>query len=258
MLLLTDKELLVLAVMLGANNLYGMKDPFRGMNQREIWAEIPTVQLELEKKGYISLGFDNDIKIVPEVQDLLSICIHCDKYLIFDSIVDGKLQDKNVLFFLHNVKCVLMKQNASNWELQDSELSEFITELQNKILINCEDFSGTDEKVLITQSDLERAAQQSDDRQALEMLHNLGCSPAMTKVLLAGFRRNCTYYSLRMFDLTMRSVQTLNCLLSEHGGLQITPVEVNSFTNSQITWINRKQTKELLAKNIQCFLGGVA
>lgn len=252
MLSLSDKELIFLAVMLGENNFYGIKDPFRGMEEKEIWAEIPDIQLGLEKKGYVNLKFDDSVAIKPEVQNLISVCSQCEKYLIIDSIMYGKLQNKCILY-LRDEKAVVLKQNVSGWEVKSVKPVDFILELQDKLAAQSGKFSELNETILLEQDILAQVSQQTDDKQALDILQNAGCSLDMVEVLLAGVRRNCTYCSVQIFDIKAKSIQTLNCLFSEQGNLQIVPLEIEGVTKWQITWL--KNVSDLFTNMVEMFLG---
>jgi hypothetical protein len=71
---LSDKEILYLAAMAGAEELYGIQGESFGSDGEEIAAEWERVREQLERKNYIETGFDNTITVDPELHGLIAAC----------------------------------------------------------------------------------------------------------------------------------------------------------------------------------------
>lgn len=150
-LVLKTKELLLLSSQIGASNFYGIADPFFGMTKDEVWGEIPQLQQKLEDRGLVSFGFDGTVEIRKDVQEAISTCALCEKYITVDAIVKGSVFPRTVLY-RRGDHAVELTQKPGEVSLVDTAEGDFVYSVMSKLFSDCGDDTKPDAPVPIPQS----------------------------------------------------------------------------------------------------------
>lgn len=252
-IVLSPKELVVLSSKMGATNLYGIQDPFRGMTKTEILAEVPKILLQLEKKGLASLGFDNAFALTSQCEELIQTCVFCNQYITIDSISSGIVQPKT-LFYFRNSEVVILTNFDNGMELRKITGDEVGNQIIASTFSHCVDTAKEDSCTILAQSILEKA-QNAGPQQGVEILCGAGCTTAMASALISGLRQQCEYCSLVAVDLISNSLNSLICIITPDGSLRLTLAEpTESMEDSwQLTWMSKDNIRNEVVSFIRDF-----
>lgn len=246
---LSPQELLVLASSVGAGNFYGIKDPFCGMARHEIEAAIPSIQLELEQKGYAELGFDSSFHIKPDVMSMVSVCAICEKYIMVDVISAGNRVPKEVLYF-SNEHCVKLTQDENSVKISSVCPEAFINDLIADVFQCNPHEAGDETSIVISKSVLDHAKERSVE-DAKQVLQSAGCSPAVASAIAEGLNQLCTTVSLVAVDLRGHSLDATICIVSQDALLSM---KLDDF-GAQDNWCVSQQTHEELRHELLSLIG---
>lgn len=111
-IVVTPQELMYLAVNVGADEFFGIADPFMGMTLEEIHASLEDVKLSLDKKGYVRMSFDGDIQVDGEVEKLVKICAFCNGCISVDKFRNGE-RAQLLVYITHDDFVVLLPSDNS-------------------------------------------------------------------------------------------------------------------------------------------------
>ncbi len=82
--LLSEKELAFLSALEGADNLWGMEDPFRDMNEEELRAECSALERSLRSRG-CAADSRGGLRAAPPYAGWIDVCRKHRRLLIFNS-----------------------------------------------------------------------------------------------------------------------------------------------------------------------------
>ena len=243
---LSAKELLVLAAEMDAEHFYGVRDPFWGMTSEEIRAEYPKHMDALEKKGYLSMGFDDNIVIDDAVKKMVQICSNAVKYISVNAISFGAKQPSAVLYFGAD-ECVRLVSNDVDVRLTTllpNEVADLVMETAVSACKACEERT---EYISLGQDTLSAAAA-NEDTVACTTLKQNGCSDAMAKLLTAGLKKTASYCTISITNLEKRTLEGFNLVYDEENMLLLEP-EAETIDRWIIRWqTNKALRQELTAK----------
>lgn len=239
---LSAKELLVLSSRLGAQTFYGIADPFRGMTKAEIWSEIPDLQLQAEKRGLLSMGFDEEISLTGLAATLIPTCAFCERYLTVDSIFSGALQPSRRLY-VRKERAVALQQDGTQIALWEETPTKFLAGLMDTVFADCADTVPATESAVVPQAVLEQA-RAADDEQARDILRSAGCSPELADLLALGLHQQCKYCALTAVDLTAHTLESLICIVASTGTVRLGMADGGE--NWQAEWITCASIRKVL------------
>ena len=111
-IIVTPQELMYLAVKVGADEFFGIADPFMGMTFEEMRASLEDAKLSLDKKGYVQMNFDGDIQVDGEVEKLVKICAFCNGCISVDRFRDG--ERAQLLVYIANNDFVVLSRSVNS------------------------------------------------------------------------------------------------------------------------------------------------
>lgn len=234
-IVLSPKELLVLASKMGAKSFYGIQDPFRGMTRNEIRTELPGIQLQLEKKGLATLGFDDSFTLTPLCEEIIPTCALCDQYIAVDSIAFGNVQPKTLLYFRNGMSVALHKSEPG-LELRKVSSDEATTFLMSLGFSNCANIAEETSCFKFSQSLLMKA-RDMEFQEALNAFEKNGCPPPISEVLVLGLHQKCEYCSLIAVDLKKHDFKNLICIITQDRSLRLALGEEDDIW--QATWVSK-------------------
>lgn len=246
-LVLKTKELLLLSSQIGASNFYGIADPFFGMTKDEVWGEIPQLQQKLEDRGLVSFGFDGTVEIRKDVQEAISTCALCEKYITVDAIVKGSVFPRTVLY-RRGDHAVELTQKPGEVSLVDTAEGDFVYSVMSKLFSDCGDDTKPDAPVPIPQSVLQNA--QRDTEAAERILRQNNCPEGMAAVIASGLNRTGGYCVISSFDLSRNSVTDFVCVVGKSGAVRL-EVWTDAETTWRASWIRKSEILEMLHDIIQ-------
>ncbi len=222
---LTAKELLFVAAQLGAENFFGLPDPFFGMDEDEIGRELCSIQLTLVEKGHASIGFDSAFDLLPAAAELVSICSGCDRCILTDLLFRGDAQ-KSLRFYLCGERAAQLIVGGEQLTLCQIDPAEIAKRICEAMDWHEQEESGAEENRLLSflvLSEAQRMAQRDPER-AAALLRQEGCSDRMVKILLEGFQKKADYHTVSVADLQDRSLDHLVCIRAAAGSVRISPL----------------------------------
>lgn len=247
---MSPKELLVLAVKLGAVTFYGLKDPFRGMSRAEIKEAIPKLQQQAEKQKLAIMGFEQEFAVETKVAELISVCTNCERYMTVDAVANGKQQPREIVYS-NNGNIVLLKDHTEKVTLQKSDANVL------KEIIYQQYFSEHTEKIPEKQGI-------RIPPKLLSEIHTVGCSGGkqlkkygcpedMAEAIMQGLNGRCTYLSILCVDFRKRSCQSLICVISSFGIVKLWLENDAGEEYCCANWIRLHDVLEELSKLFQEF-----
>lgn len=248
-IVLSPKELLVLASKMGAKRFYGIQDPFRGMTQNEIRTELPEIQLQLEKKGLAMLGFDHSFALTPMCEGIISVCILCEQYIAVDSIVSGTVQPKALLYF-RDGEIVFLHELVGDLELRRVSSTEAATYLIRSGFSSCTDSTEEICSARISQS-LLSDVRNMESQVGVDALSKNGCSPKIAQALVMGLHQECGYTSLVAVDFKDHTFKNVICVIAPDGNLRLIPDEEENIW--QATWVSKENVRNEVEAIIKGF-----
>lgn len=129
---MTLAELIYIAEQLGATELFGIPDPYYGLNMSERRVLKNRTECLLEEKGILVRGFEkSELKRADSIT-LIKTCIFCDKFAGFDYLVGG--EQKSILYYLKEDSAVRIENIGNVVDLKRILPKEIIAEIKAVLL----------------------------------------------------------------------------------------------------------------------------
>ncbi len=215
---LDAKEFAYIAYLLGADELYGLKDPFLGLRSDEIIQTTTIMQVELEQKGILELDFLGGQQVNQQAAELVSICAFCDTYTVGNYVYGDKTmdfvvyqkEDRQVVLTAENTVLQLCDYNSS---LQHEQFTEFFGfEKMNMI-------AAKQDKIYPFSIDILKEAdvflKQKKYKNAEDVLLSVGLSDSIVKSVLALRESKAWLSTLVKTNFKTKSVQNLFLIFHE-------------------------------------------
>lgn len=222
-LMVSGKELMLLATRLGGTTFYGIRDPFGSMNAREVHLVIPQLERSLEEKHLASVGFEDSFTVVPWAAELVNVCARCQVYLCAGAL-HGPLAEPPCRWYGRDGAIVALRQEEDGYTLQKVPADEVLSSLVG-LAGQVDACPLPVEDTVLSYGDFFAAQQEPDDSKARMLLTEAGCCEAAADVLLDGLRRRGDFCTITATDLEQRQVSGLMIVRSAHGCLRIRQME---------------------------------
>ncbi len=216
------KELLFAGAQLGAGSFYGIPDPFYGMTQEQVFAQIPSLQAALERRGLASMGFDGVFSLTPAAAALVGPCVRCRRYLLVRRTgAEGGQQ--TALLYLDGERAVEADCRGEEVTLRAAE-GPCADWLAGRLGLAADTGAGEPCRALLGRQALAdaRAAAIDDPQRAADALRAAGCCEAAAALLVAGFRRQAEFDLLVRADLDARTLDHAMAVRDPQGALWLT------------------------------------
>ena len=230
---LSIRALVVLASELGAEHLFGVRDPFMMMDHEEIRAAYEVCLEELEQSGAITRQFEGAAIVRGDLRRLIEICAECDLYLTVDAVNCGQAEPSVVLYRQGSCWAQLTKDGelASLTGAADGEIEE----LALARLMEC------------------CKAQEAPEAQTHWSLTNellaAGMPEDAAALLLAGLERRCGYCCVNTVHLQTRTLESLCLVYDSDMLLRLEPGEEETED-----WIVRRSTPEQIRRTLRALV----
>lgn len=202
--ILTATEILCIAANLGATELYGIPDAFKGIGKTALQMEILKIQSSLEKKGYLSENFDGDIKLDDKIADVIYICAYCDKFISIDKQLKNKAQEGFIYYIKGSNAIKATKLQDKEYKFKSMDASLIKSDIQ-ELFIWSESNDNNDENFTISTSLLSKAKtlkKRNASEAAEKVLTDTGIQKLTAKVVINGLNSDENFYSFTTVDLT--------------------------------------------------------
>lgn len=251
-LMVSGKELMLLAARLGGTTFYGVRDPFGGMSAREVQTVIPQLERSLEEKRLASVGFDDSFTVAPWAAELVSTCAKCQVYLCAGAL-HGPQEEPPYRWYGRDGAIVELRQGEDGYSLRKAEPDEVLSSLCG-LAGQADPCPPPAEDTVLSYGDFFAAQQEPDDSKARTLLTEAGCGEAAADVLLDGLRRRGDFCTITVTDLEQRQVNGLMSVCGAHGRLRIRQTEGRR--GWQVTGMDRETLEGEIAALAAMLPGG--
>lgn len=240
-------ELIFMASYLGADEFFGLQNPFFGMSEKETQSALADAQSSLAEKKYASLDFDGNFTPVESIELMSEVCSHCDSYITVDVMEKGIEQAPVRFYFLDNYTVRLSGTDMLRLELVSSdEIEAELLDLSDKYAPHTCDISQ--EPFLIPLSTLAKAQLVSDElEKQREYLTELKCPDIFTEILVSGFKRETNYCAVTLVDFTTKKVDSVICLQSGDKTLRMVSIKENDVNCWELSLMDSSVMKNALS-----------
>ena len=220
-LILTINELLFLALEAGADEFFGIGDPFLYMSVEQIRTALENPGASLDKKGYGDMDFDGKFRMEENVLSLIQPCAFCDAYL---TVENGSGKERVVYYFAEDVLMKLWKCK-DGWHLKPADREEEITKLSNEFAFDVYNIVTPQMKVSSKYlKKLKKAVVNKEDEVLTRLLDQLESDESKT-ILMDIVSENIETASFILSDFTADTVCAILYLNTEHGAILVTETE---------------------------------
>ncbi len=206
-IILTEKEMLVLATSIGGRQFYEINDPFIGNTKEEIAIEIPDIQAGVERKGYAVSNFDGSFTIKADVKAMLRTCVFCKGYVVLYGMQNGEKRKKDVLFFRDSSTVLMSQEDEANYSLQCIEAADYIAE--NLTLHDTMDDSLAIEVMpVIVDTETMMHLRSKNEQDACDKLVQAGCTMENARAIYESLQHEEDVLILQATDITRHQHMT--------------------------------------------------
>ena len=245
---LSIRALVVLASELGAEHLFGVRDPFMMMDHEEIRAAYEVCLEELEQSGAITRQFEGAAIVRGDLRRLFEICAECDLYLTVDAVNCGQAEPSVVLYRQGSCWAQLTKDGelASLTGAADGEIEELALA---RLMECCKAQEAPEAQThwSLTNELLQHCLKDTDAGRA-ELLA-AGMPEDAAALLLAGLERRCGYCCVNTVHLQTRTLESLCLVYDSDMLLRLEPGEEETED-----WIVRRSTPEQIRRTLRALV----
>ena len=218
-------ELIVLASYFDKSYFYGISDPFFGMTPEEINTNIESAKKELDKKGFINMGFDGTEEVTEKGKELIDRTLLSKVYLLFDGLVDGEMQNRISYYKNQNAE-TMCSRNENEIIIVESGIDSVIDNF-SKLYLERNVKSENSEKIFICKMELlkelkeifdelkeNESAKEIEDRIVKKLLDS-GADKNIAEGICKGLLKNCNYVSVLAGNIKERNLKSFQLIVAE-------------------------------------------
>lgn len=224
---LSASELILMASYLGAEEFFGIENPFFGMSEKETQAALEDAQSTLAEKRYAALDFEGNFSPSEVLKHLSGVCAFCERYVAVDILEKGAAQNPVRFYFRGSSAVRLSGDGAIKLEsVSAGQIDDELMGLAEKYAPAAQ--AIVREPVTLPLSALAKAQAASDNagKQRASLITG-GCPEPFAAILTDGFQRQADYCTITLMDFAAKRVDSVLCLISEHGTLRLVPANVD-------------------------------
>ncbi len=232
---LSDEELIYMSALIGADNLWGLADPFQNCADAEIPFELLRIQDQLIQIGVVKATPDGYLYPSEELLGILKHCMNSEKVYVFNSSMSTS-DNVQLRFFEHSG--VLIRYSFRN----KAELSQINRELAfqeiRALFGDAEPITETDLSLVTGVTRLRRMGSLSRQHFLFE-LKNCGCEDSLATLIVDGLQGKSEFCSLLAYERKGGSETLTGKLVTlrfASGNLIVTPEkgDINSVRFSRL------------------------
>ena len=249
-LVLSINELLFLASEAGADEFFGVGDPFLFMSVEQIRTTLENAGALLDEKGYGDMDFDGKFQMKNDVLSLIRPCAFCDAYL---TVENGSSNERVVYYFAEDIFMKLWKCK-DGWHLKPADKEEELANLCNEFTSDVYNMVTAQRKVSSKYlKKLKKAVANKEEEEQSKLLAQLE-NDEMKTIVLDMVSENTETSSLILSDFTADVVRAILHLNTEHGAILVTETED---TYSDEWWL-LPASSDRMKSEIEMLLGRIS
>lgn len=248
--MLTEKELLVLASCIHEGSFYGVKNPFIGKKPVDVKQEIAEIKALCEKKGFATMGFDDTFVIQEEVLEILSIFAKCQSYVVIDVASQG-MQKPSILFYRKEDEWVslIKEEGKEECSLQLRSMEE-VYQMALEVVEQAGIETSHTHSVTLSQEMLKKASE-CEGEQIAEMLEKDGVPVAMANIIVAGLKKQCKSLSIAQVDMEHQKLRDLSFIVAPEGCVRMQLVRKEEERLCQFSYMTLEEAAAILQTVLQ-------
>lgn len=199
---LTAEEVLYLAAVTGADNMYGVPDTLSGISDQELRLKVVDMENSLVMKKYMEEDFDGNSSVLPELAQMIGQCGSCERFLSFETEPVGKAKIAN-MYFMSGDTAYKMICGEDTYRFSRVGFAEIRKEVEQSLELK-EAKNKEGGVFRIPYDDLEKAvtlAKRGADTRAVELLRNAGAAEFAAQEIINGALNKIDYFALLFMDL---------------------------------------------------------
>ncbi|OPZ88377.1 MAG: hypothetical protein BWY74_03167 [Firmicutes bacterium ADurb.Bin419] len=178
---LTQKELLFLAALTGADEMYGVEDVFSQIDDEQVIKEWDIAREQLENKKYLEVEFDNTITMDNELYSLMVACCNPKVFMRVLMIEDESFMHIRNIYINENIAVELDQDRLSKnkWIMTPLVSIEKVAENLKECFFTETNYEGGDIGFEVPLPDFEKLNDlvvKGDRSEGIEVLKKNGCS----------------------------------------------------------------------------------
>lgn len=189
---LYQKELVFLAALTGADELYGIDDNSFQMDENEIAEEWEKAREQLETKKYIEVDFDNSITVDNDLFELIVACCNPKVFIRNVRIEEDSIHMRNI-YITENIAVELDQDRLSKnkWILTPLVSIEKVAANLVECFVTEKTYEGDGTSIDINISEFEKInefLQKEEISEAVDLLKNLDCNEEDSEDFIGSLR----------------------------------------------------------------------
>ncbi|WP_010250276.1 hypothetical protein [Acetivibrio cellulolyticus] len=211
---LTQKELIFLAALTGADEMYGVEDTVSEIDESQVAEEWDIAREQLENKKYIEVEFDNSITMDNDLYSLMVACCN-PKVFIRTAMIEGSSSRTRNIYINEKIAVELDQDRLSpnKWILTPLVSIEKVSDNIKECFYTETDYESENISFDIPLSDFEKlndTVVREDKSEAKELFMNYGCSDEASEDLFDALKDKNFCISLLIMLLDYDSMSDVN------------------------------------------------
>lgn len=177
---LTQKELIFLAALTGADQMYGIEDTLSEIDEEKISEEWRIAREQLENKKYIEVDFDNTVTLDEDLYSLMVVCCNPKVFIRATKVEGDSLRARNI-YITEKIAVELDQDRLSpnKWIMTPLVNIEKVAANLKECFYTEDEFESENVSFDIPLSDFEKlneSASKEDMSEIMELFKKYGCS----------------------------------------------------------------------------------
>lgn len=251
---LSNEEIIYLASYLGAEDIYGIPDNLSELSDVQLKMKIIDIENGLNEKEYLRMGFDEQIKIQPKIEEIMDVCVNTESIIAITNRTKEKgiysaiyyaLKGKFVKIIVGNEGNVvsLVDYNSLKDEISSLTKGEFQED-------------GNNQQFSVPETDFEKIsnlARKGRGKTAIDKLVQLGVNEEVSSTVVEGLniiKGKTEFYSVLFASKDIADSESMGesivFLKDEKCVLLGEAVDEDNRTNITLEVVSRERIEELL------------
>ena len=239
-------ELLFAVTASGGERFYGIHDPLWALDAGEILLKQNEASLSLEKKGFVSLGFDESMVFEPSLEEIVKHCTFCEQFLMLNTICSGRQQPPSVFYFKDNRIAQLRQGLDEEYILSWVEKDAFFDRILTQIHKNSVPHQEAPACAISTQEMSKLQGRFTAKGKAVEFSSEI--PKEMGNILERGLKQEADYSVVMLRDIEQRTVEHIICIHAPEGSLRLWQNLLEGEDSWRICYTDREELNGLLRK----------
>lgn len=258
---LSEEEAILLAALLGNDEFIGIDSPLFSMSEQEAKQEWNRIQVGLEEKQYIEVGFDGSVMVDEVVHGVINTCCRCDMYVLMNTLSKGK-DYSEYHYYVTEYLAVEMKSDPDGNSqylfriILDTE--DFKRSINKKVILDKTE-APTFDRMRVAEKLLEECKKnigRGNIQDAISLLVSSGCGEGASREVMTLMETPYNYLSLALVsfgEANSGSAEKLVFLQNEKNTIKIDTVTAYGESYYDFIPVTYREALEDIEKTVAAF-----